>query len=120
MDKDRSGFANVEAARELELKLPVLLRDDKFTLESGDPNPVKFDIWLSPAAASFALRDPRPPGNIAATAAAAAAAAEVVMVAEVVVVLFDVYGIFTPSIMLLNMFCSKLLLGVGGGYFEPA
>ena len=72
------------------MKFPVLLRDDKFKLESGDPIPVKFDIWQIPAAASFALRDPRPPGNMAATAAAAAAAAEVVIVADVVTVLFDV------------------------------
>ena len=119
-DSDSNGFVNEDATSELVLKLPVLFRDDKFRFESGEPNPLKFDIWLSPVAASFALSDPRPPGNIAATAAAAAAAAEVVIVAELVVVLFDVYGIFAPSMILLKIFSSKLLLRVGGRYFELA
>ena len=69
---------------------------------------------------SFGLRDPSPPGNIAATAAAAAAAAEVVIVAEVVVFLMEVNGILAPSMILLNMLWSKLLLGAGGRYFELA
>ena len=89
-DKDKSGLGKEEAARELVFKLPVLLREDIFKFESGDPNPPRFDIWLSPEAASFMFRDPSPPGNIAATAAAAAAAAEVVIVADVVAVLLDV------------------------------
>ena len=43
-DKDSNGFGNEEGARELEFMLPVLLRDDAFKLESGDPKPPKFDI----------------------------------------------------------------------------
>ena len=89
-DKDNSGFGKEAEAREVVFKLPVLPREDKFKFESGDPNPPRFDIWLSPDAASFMLKDPSPPGNIAATAAAAAAAAEVVIVADVVAVLLDV------------------------------
>ena len=82
-------MANEEAARELVFKLPVLLLDDAFKFESGDPKPPKFDIRFNPAAASLAFNEPRPPGNIAATAAAAAAAAEVVIVADDEAVLFD-------------------------------
>ena len=121
-DKDKSGFANVEDVRELVFMLPVLLRDDALKLESGDPIPPKFDIWFNPAAASFGLNDPRPPGNIAATAAAAAAAAEVVIVADEDTALFDVYGRFAPSMILLKMLLSKLLFAAveGGRYLELA
>ena len=68
------------------------------------------------------MNDPRPPGNIAATAAAAAAAAEVVMVADEDTALFDVYGRFAPSMILLKMLLSKLLFAAveGGRYLELA
>ena len=81
----------------------MLFLDVRFRFVRGDPIPPKFDIWLSPVFVSFGLRDPSPPGNIAATAAAAAAAAEVVIVAEVVVFLMEVNGKLAPSMILLNM-----------------
>ena len=59
---------------------------------------------------------------MAATAAAAAAAAEVVIVADVEEALFDVYGRFAPSMILLKILLSKLLFAAveGGRYLELA
>ena len=45
VESDSNGFANDEGGRELELKLPVLFRDDKFKLESGEPSALKLGIW---------------------------------------------------------------------------